>query len=280
MQNKEIRVISGYGPQEYWPEAERTQFFISLESEIDKANLAGKEVIISMDANTKLGSKYIPKDRHKMCENGKILDTIIEQNNLTVANGNVLCKRAVTRKRVTTKRTEESSIDLVILSTGLAQYVKSVLVDEEQNHVLTRITKTKSGTTVKQSDHNVIITELSIPWNKSIRKEKTEILNFKNKNCQKKIYQETSKNDYLSSSFEGEEDLNTKTIKFMKRLDRVCRKAFRVIKVTNKKEKYLEDLYNKWNILRKKEDDKSKEECKKIEDELANSYTKEFINMI
>ena len=39
-------------------------------------------------------------------------------------------------------------------------------------------------------------------------------------------------------------------------------------------------MYNKWNILRKKEDDKSKEECKKIEDELANSYTKEFINMI
>ena len=26
VQNKEIRVISGYGPQENWPEAERTQF--------------------------------------------------------------------------------------------------------------------------------------------------------------------------------------------------------------------------------------------------------------
>ena len=38
VQNKEIRVISGYGPQENWPEAERTQFFITLESEIDKAN--------------------------------------------------------------------------------------------------------------------------------------------------------------------------------------------------------------------------------------------------
>ena len=241
VQNKEIRVISGYGPQENWPETERIQFFITLDSEIDKANLAGKEVIISMDANTKLGTKYIPKDRYKMCENGKILDSIIERNNLTVANGHVLCKGAVTRKRVTTKRTEESSIDLVMLSSGLAQYVKNVLVYEEQKHVLTRITKTKSGITVKHSDHNVIITELSIPWNNSIRKEKTEILNFKNKNCQQKFYEETSKNDYLSSSFEGEEDLDTKSIKFMKRLDRVCRKVFRVIKVTNKKEKALEN---------------------------------------
>ena len=32
--------------------------------------------------------------------------------------------------------------------------------------------------------------------------------------------------------------------------------------------------------FKEKKDDKSKEECKKIEDELANSYTKEFINMI
>ena len=61
------------------------------------------------------------------------------------------------------------------------------------------------------------------------------------KNCQPKFYEETSKNDYLSSSFEGEEDLDTKSIKFMKRLDRVCRKVFRVIKVTNKKEKALEN---------------------------------------
>ena len=58
-------------------------------------------------------------------------------------------------------------------------------------------------------------------------------------------------------------NIEHKTIKFMKRLDRVCRKAFRVIKVTNKKEKYLEDLYNKWNILRKKKMTKAKKNVKR-----------------
>ena len=148
---------------------------------MEKANLASKEVLISMDANTKLGSKYIPKDKHKMCENRKILDKIIERNNLTVAKGHINYKGVITRKHVTKKRTEESTIDIVMLSDGLAQNVKKVSVDEEQNYILTRITKTKAGITVKQSDHNVIITEIDIPWNKSIRKGKIDILNYKNK---------------------------------------------------------------------------------------------------
>ena len=91
---------------------------------MEKANLASKEVLISMDANTKLGSKYIPKDKHKMCENRKILDKIIERNNLTVAKGHINYKGVITRKHVTKKRTEESTIDIVMLSDGLAQNVK------------------------------------------------------------------------------------------------------------------------------------------------------------
>ena len=152
-----------------------------------------------------------------------------------------------------------------VLICQIYKICQQVLVDEEQNYILTRINQTKAGTTVKQSDHNVIITEIDIPWNKCIRKEKIEILNFKNKSCQEKFYEETSKNDYLSSSFEGNTDWETKTKTFLKRLDRVCRKVFRVIKVTNKKEKNIENLYIKWNNLRKKEDETSKDECKKIE---------------
>ena len=55
---------------------------------------------------------------------------------------------------------------------------------------------------------------------------------------------------------------------------------FKVIRVTNKKEKELEDLYNKWNNLRKKVDDKSKEECKNLENILAENYSKENIQKI
>ena len=70
--NRDIRVITGYGPQETWSDTERMPFFMALEQEIVKAELAGKSILIEMDANSKLGSQYIHGDKHKQSENGKI----------------------------------------------------------------------------------------------------------------------------------------------------------------------------------------------------------------
>ena len=125
-----------------------------------------------MDFNAKLGKGWIPKDRHNICENGKLLEQIIKKHALIVGNGLPQCQGVITRKRITTLRTEESSIDHVILSENLAKNVANILIDEEQRHALTRITQTKTGVVVKRSDHNVIITELSISWNKSNTKKR------------------------------------------------------------------------------------------------------------
>ena len=43
--NRNIRIMSGYGPQENWPEAERMQFFTALEKEIVKAELENKSIL-------------------------------------------------------------------------------------------------------------------------------------------------------------------------------------------------------------------------------------------
>ena len=69
---REIRIMTGYGPQENWPEAKRMPFFLALEAEIVKAELEGKSVIIELDANSKLGPIMIPGDMHAQSENGKI----------------------------------------------------------------------------------------------------------------------------------------------------------------------------------------------------------------
>ena len=122
-----------------------------------------------------------------------------------------MCKGTITRKRETTLRTEQSSIDHVLVSNDLGKLVKSVIIDEEQNYALTRINKTKEGVTIKRSDHNTIITEFRIEWNKSVKHNKVEFLNFKNVKCQTKVKQITSTGTYLSSSFDGNESLNTKT---------------------------------------------------------------------
>ena len=141
--NKAIRVMTGCGPQENRDEVKRMSFFIALEAEIVKAELAGTSIVIEMDANAKLGRQYIPNDTHGMSPNGRLLANILERHALIVANGSTKCTGRITRKRVTKYRTEESSIDVVIISTDLDSQFKSLLIDEERKHVLTKIRKTK-----------------------------------------------------------------------------------------------------------------------------------------
>ena len=51
--NKDVRVMSGYGPQENWQLEDRMPFFRALEKEIVKAQMMDKLVLIQMDANRK-----------------------------------------------------------------------------------------------------------------------------------------------------------------------------------------------------------------------------------
>ena len=92
LKGKQIRVISGYGPQENWVEEKRRPFFTALETEIERAMMAGKSLIVEMDANRKLGTKYIAKDPHEMSQNGAILASIVERQQLIVVNGSTSAK--------------------------------------------------------------------------------------------------------------------------------------------------------------------------------------------
>ena len=161
-EKKSIRIISGYGPQENLEEDKRLPFFLALEKEVERAELAGKSVIIELDANSKLGEKYIRDDPHKISPNGQLLAGVIERHALYVANGSDKCKGRVTRRRVTKHRIEESSIDIVLFSQDMLPSFVSLIVDEDKRHVLTRITKTKKGVVVKESDHNVLQTEFEL----------------------------------------------------------------------------------------------------------------------
>ena len=101
--HQNIRVMSGCGPQESWPEEERLPFFMSLEQEVIKAKMEGKSIIIAMDANSKLGPDVIPGDKHSQSPNGRILADIILRHQLFVANGSDKCRRRIKRVKVTTE---------------------------------------------------------------------------------------------------------------------------------------------------------------------------------
>ena len=132
IRNQEIWIMSGYGPQESWKEDERLPFFIALESEIAKAELSGKSVIIELDSNSKLGPDYVPNDPHDQSPNGLLLAGVIDRHGLCVANGlRDKCRGTITRKRVTKESTEESVIDHVLISKDLEEDFKELIIDEE-----------------------------------------------------------------------------------------------------------------------------------------------------
>ena len=85
--DKEVMVITGYGPQEHWQDHERLPFFTAVEEAVASAEYEGKSVLIAMDGNSKLGPHHIPGDPHEISKNGKVLEGIIERHGLCVING-------------------------------------------------------------------------------------------------------------------------------------------------------------------------------------------------
>ena len=276
---RQIRIINGYGPQENWPEEKRLPFFIALEIEVERAKLAGKSIIIEMDANSKVGKKYIPRDPHDISQNGAILAQIVERQQLTIANGTDTCTGTITRRRQTKDRVEVSAIDMVILCNDMTQNLEKMTIDEEKKHVLTKVSKTKKGVNVKESDHNVIVTEFNIETKRE-KKEKLEIYNLKNKECQRKFKNYTSDSKMLSTVFDDEnEDIDVLTKRFMKKLDGAIAMSFRKIRIGNKRANKEEMLYNKRRELKNKVDTKSKDDLEEVNEEIARLSQEKFNKM-
>ena len=281
--NKDICIFTGYGPQENWQEADRLPFFIALEQEIVKAELAGKSILMEMDANSKLGTNYIPGDKHVQTENGKLLAGILDRHSLVLGNSLEKCKGLITRKRTTKNTVEESTIDFVIMSEDLKNEVELIEIDDERHHVLTKITRNKNGTAKIESDHNTIFSKFRIPWNKKVKQDRVELYNLKNIDCQKIFTEETkgsSNEQYLSSVFDENGDINTLTQKFLKRLQKTIKKCFKKVRITEKIDKDKEELYKKWKELKKNTSKDNQKELEMVETELAEKYAEDNFNVI
>ena len=161
------------------------------------------------------------------------------------------------------------------MSTDLVDDLESFEVDEERKHVLIKIMKTKSGVVKKESDHNVMISKFKFKWNKQIQSKRVELYNLKNADCQKVFKEMTSCGDSLSAIFDNEKDLNKSTKLFMKKLDDIVKCCFRKIRVCDKQNKEVEDLFTRRRELRNKDDDQSKIELKEVEMKLAELCAEE-----
>ena len=280
--NKDIRIITGYGPQETWTENERMPFFTAFEEEVSKANMKEKSLIIEMDFNSKLGKKYVKEDPHEISpKNGKVLSGIIERHALVVANGlNEKASGVITRKRITKTSIEESVIDYVLLSNDMQPLLVSCNVDSERKRVLTKTTRRKRI----ESDHNSIICKFKLEWNAKIEKERIEIFNFKDDIAMKKFKDMTNNNTFLSSVFDDDKNVDVQGKRFLKRLNGILHKCFKKIRIKNssksKKQIEISNLIEQQKILKFKTDQTSKTKLKNVEEELIEKMSDDLYKIV
>ena len=116
---------------------------------------------------------------------------------------------------------------------------------------------------------NTIISKFNIGWKKKMRTERVEIYNLKNKNDQTKFKELTNNNNELSMIFEKENDLDKATNLFLNKLNENIKCCFNKIRITEKYNKELEELFTKRKRLRNKNDESSKKELQNIEAKLV-----------
>ena len=230
-------------------------FFISLEKEISKAELAGKSIIIEMDSNSKLGKDYISMDPHGQTQNGRVLAGILDRHGLVVVNGiEDKCFGTITRSRITVDGVEKSIIDHVFISEDLRNDLEALKIDEENEHALYKIRKTKNGVKKTKSDHNSLISTFKLSWNNRIKTNRIEVYNLKNPNCQMKFKELTENGTFLSEAFETKDDINKSTKLFLTRLNKIIKKSFNKIRIKEKPDDEETQLQLKRNELKNKND--------------------------
>ena len=279
---KVIRVMTGYGPQETWSSEQRMPFFMTLEEEITMAELAGRSILICMDANSKMGPQHIPEDPHTISENGRVLEGILERHALTVANGiRGKFSGVITRARTTKDHKEQSAIDLVCISQDLIEELSSISIDEEKVYCLESIRRTKKGIQTSKSDHNSIISRFNIELEKSVKIARIERFDLKNKEAQEMFTQLTSEKGAMTSLVRKSKDVNTATKKFLKRLNGFISQSFKKIRFSEHSgDTEITKLFDERRNLRQKTDKESINRLNIVEETLADKCAEANMRII
>ena len=116
--DKHIRLVLVYGPQENDSVNKIRDFYDSISVQVERANLAGDSVFLVGDFNAKLGTEIIRDEIHQMSNNGACLNDIMEKYSLAVLNALEICSGTFTwvKNRIPV---EKSGLDCVITSQDL-----------------------------------------------------------------------------------------------------------------------------------------------------------------
>ena len=133
---------------------------------------------------------------------------------------------------------------------------------------------------MNKSDHNSIITKFNFKWKEKVNGSKLEIFNFNDKEGQLKFKEMTSNNTKLSDIFKSEEDVNTQTKKFLKKLKGVIHQCFKKVKVQPAHNSEIDKLLKTEKELKSKSDQDSKIQLKQVQSELAEKMCEDMYKIV
>ena len=258
-----IRYLNAYGVQENGSISDKMEFFSLLDQEIENAFSNNCFVCLQMDANGKLGNEIITGDPNVISPNGRLLLELISRKSLVIVNATDKCFGTITRMRVKGQITEQSVLDYFVVCHELYNLVVSMLVDEERKYILTRFYKRNGIIKVIESDHNILI--LNISWDVKVKKERTEIFNLRNKKCQEEFFNSTNNTDVLSKCLNNRNVVTGGKL-WLKSVKTLILKSFRKIRLTNQEKKSkVQNLLTKRKEMPKGSVDKEikKEICRR-----------------
>ena len=239
--NMDIRVVNAYGPQEYDDIVKKTKFWKYLDNEIFQADKEGNGCLITMDGNAWLGDKIIKDDPHKQNKNGEMLQHFLQRNpNLTLLNREKFCQGVITRSRTVSNKIESSIIDFVIVCDKVFPYITKFTIDEQKKYALANYS---SKGKITYSDHNSLITEMNIQFNK-MKPERRTVYNFKNQEGLSKFRALTSIKGSFSNFFNLKLTFKKQIKLWKQKLKFTVEKCFRKVRL-RKTKKYKCKIFSK-----------------------------------
>ena len=126
-----IRLVCGYGPQEYDDVEKKDKFWKYPNDEVEAATNVGAALILQMDGNLWAGRHIIPSDPKPQNQNGKRFENFLLKNsNLSVVNALPMCTGKYTRVKHTKNGTQESVLDFFVVCDKILPLVTSMTIDE------------------------------------------------------------------------------------------------------------------------------------------------------
>ena len=253
----QIACTTAYGPQEKDSIDKKSNFWDYLDEEAKRAKKEGKGFILQGDLNSWLGKAYIQKDFRQQNENGKLMASFLERNQLTLVNSLELCKGTFTRIQKRKGICEKSILDFFIVCQRILANVTSMVIDEDKQYILTNYTQVQKGGRAVDSDHVPMEINLDLKLMPT-RPTRITMFNFKNVQGRECFKDLTTATTQFTDCFSSMQSLQLQCETWKRTVMSYCERSFPKIRVRTKriKRSAADKLIQNRNHLKKKQDDK------------------------